>query len=148
MMQSMKIYWVTLKFLRSKIKKNVNTWKELQYANEQGYFKKKRKKNIKKKKKKKISRPPGWVFFSNPLDRKTFFFFHVSLRCSIFKHARRARKLITNANFGHVLLIFVGLMWYGLHVPSLMSLMIKLPNQNLNSWIATTSKGLNFTPDK
>ena len=40
MMQSMKICWVTLKFLWSKIKKNVNTWKELQYTNEQGYFKK------------------------------------------------------------------------------------------------------------
>ena len=73
-------------------------------------------------------------FFFQPAGSENFlFFFHVSLRCSIFKHARRARKLITNSNFGHVLLIFVGLMWYGLHVPSLMSLMIKLPNQNLNS---------------
>ena len=40
MMPSMKICWVTLKFLRSKIKKNANKWKELQYANEEGYFKK------------------------------------------------------------------------------------------------------------
>ena len=40
MMQSIKICCITLKVLWSKIKKNVNTWKELQYANEQGYFKK------------------------------------------------------------------------------------------------------------
>ena len=86
-----------------------------------------------KKKKKKFRGRPGEFFFPTRWIGKLSFFFHVSFRCSIFKHARRARKLITNSNFGHVLLIFVGLMWYGLHVPSLMSLMIKLPNQNLNS---------------
>ena len=40
MIQSMKTCLVTLKFLWSKIKENVNTRKEVQYANEQGYFKK------------------------------------------------------------------------------------------------------------
>ena len=44
------------------------------------------------KKKKKIRGRPGEFFFQ-PAGSKTFLFFHIGLRCSIFKRTRRARKL-------------------------------------------------------
>ena len=56
----------------SKIKKNVNTRKELQHANEQSYL---RNSEIVIFDKKKISRPPGLVLSFEPTGSETDLFF-------------------------------------------------------------------------